>query len=310
VCAEDVSPGEDGGYIGGRGGVDTFVGRGWGCMQGRVQSALRPRVAKEALSGGSDHNGQIETLKLVEVGEERIVFFETFAEAEAGVEDDLVTRDAGSKGGLEAVCEPGENHRKDFARGQRREGWPLLWAASGVHEDCSAAQRGAGGGHARVPEMAADVVDDLGPGFDGVLRGAGVEGVDGEDGLGSLFEDGFDDGKDAGLLLVGRERGRVGAGGFAADVEDLRAFVEHFHRLGQCSFWSILRRVEVATVGEGIRRDVEYAHDDGALAQGESAGAEAPVEAWAGSESHEEILVLAPKNRDEEMLDCADEEAL
>ena len=56
---------------------------------------------------------------------------------------------------------------------------------------------------------------------------AGVEGVDGEDGFGMLFEDGFDDGEDAGLLFFGGEWGGVGAGGFAADVEDVGAFVEH-----------------------------------------------------------------------------------
>ena len=98
-----------------------------------------------------------------------------------------------------------------------------------MHQDGSAAQRGAGGGHARVPEMAADIVDDLGSGCDGEARGGGVEGVDGEDGVGALFQDGFDDGEDAGLLPCGGESSRVGAGGFAADVEDLCAFVEHLH---------------------------------------------------------------------------------
>ena len=80
---------------------------------------------------------------------------------------------------------------------------------------------GAGGGHVGVPKVAADIVDDLGSGFDGRACGAGVEGVNGEDGLGALFEDGFDDGEDAGLLFVGGEGGGVGAGGFAADVEDV-----------------------------------------------------------------------------------------
>ena len=64
---------------------------------------------------------------------------------------------------------------------------------------------GAGGGHVFVPEVAADVVDDLGSGFDGAACGGGVEGVDGEDGFGRCFEDGFDCGEDAGLLFVGGE---------------------------------------------------------------------------------------------------------
>src|ERR1700677_1158861 len=96
-----------------------------------------------------------------------------------------------------------------------------------MHQNGSAAQCGAGGGHARVPEMAADVVDDFGPGLDGELRGAVVEGVDGWDGVRPLFEDGFEDWEEAGVFFFPGERGGVGAGGFAADVEDLPSFVEH-----------------------------------------------------------------------------------
>ena len=95
-----------------------------------------------------------------------------------------------------------------------------------MHQDGSAAELRAGGGHLGVPEVAADVVDDLGSGFDGVAGGAGVEGVDGEDGFGFVLQDGFDGGKDAGLFFFGGQRCGVGAGGFASEVEDVGAFVE------------------------------------------------------------------------------------
>ena len=88
--------------------------------------------------------------------------------------------------------------------------------------------------------VAADVVDDFGSGFDGGAGGGGVVGVDGEDGFGALFEDGFDDGEDAGLFFVGGEGGGVGAGGFAADVEDVGAFVEHVEGLGEGAFRGVL----------------------------------------------------------------------
>ncbi len=127
---------------------------------------------------------------------------------------------------------------------------------------------GAGGGHGWVPEVAADVVDDLGSGFDGAAGGGGVEGVDGEDGAGMLFEDGFDDGEDAGLLFVGGEWMGVGAGGFAADVEDVGAFVEHFLGLLEGSFGGVRGGVEEAAVGEGVGSDVEDAHDEGSATQG------------------------------------------
>ena len=55
--------------------------------------------------------------------------------------------------------------------------------------------------------------------------------------------------------------------------------------------WSVFGGVEEATVGEGVGRDVEDAHDDGSLAEREGAGAEAPVKAWTRGEGHGGILV-------------------
>jgi len=162
-----------------------------------------------------------------------------------------------------------------------------------VHQDCSAAELSAGGGHVLVPEMAAHVVDDLGSGFDGAACGGGVEGVHGEDGAGLCFEDGFDGGEDAGLLLVGAEGRGVGAGGFAADVEDGCTFVEHLERLLEGSFGRVVGGVEEAAVGEGIGRDIEDAHDDGSLAEGDGTGAEVPVMMTAGDEGHVEILAVS-----------------
>ena len=139
--------------------------------------------ARKLLRESSGEDGQVELSELVEVGEERVVFVEAFAEAEAGVEDDLVAWDAGGGGGFEAFGEFGEDEGKDFVGCEGWECGPVLRAAAGVHEDGSAGEFGAGGGHGGVPEVAADVVDDLGSGFDGEAGGGGVEGVDGEDGL-------------------------------------------------------------------------------------------------------------------------------
>ncbi len=141
--------------------------------------------------------------------------------------------------------------------------------------------------------MAADVVDDLGSGFDGAAGCGGVEGVYGEDGGGFFFEDGFDGWEDARLLFVGGERCGVGAGGFAADVENGCAFVEHLQGLLKGSFGRVARGVEEAAVGEGVGCDVEDAHDDGSLAQGEGAGAEVPVVMAAGCEGHVWILAVS-----------------
>ena len=228
------------------------------------------------------------------MGEEGVVFVEALAEAQAGVEDDFVTGDSGGSGGFEAGFEFAEDEGEDFVWGEGWEVRPFVGAAAGVHEDCSAGEAGAGGGHGGVPEVTAYVVDDLGSGFDGELGGAGVEGVYREDGFGFCFENGFDDGEDADLLFAGGEGGGVGAGGFAADVEDVGSFVEHLKGLGYGSVGGVFGGVEVAAVGEGVGCDVEDAHDEGSLAEGKGSGAEAPVEMGTGAlargEGHGGIL--------------------
>ena len=47
----------------------------------------------------------------------------------------------------------------------------------------------------------------------------------------------------------------------------------------------------MAAVGKGVGCDVEDAHDEGSLAEGEGAGAEMPVEARASDEGHGKISV-------------------
>ena len=75
----------------------------------------------------------------VEVGEERVVFVEALAEAEAGVEDDFVARDACGGGGFETVAKAFEDERENFVWGEGLLVRPVLRAAPGVHEDGSAA---------------------------------------------------------------------------------------------------------------------------------------------------------------------------
>jgi len=159
-----------------------------------------------------------------------------------------------------------------------------------VHENGSALEFGAGGRHRGVPEVAADVVDDLGPSFDGAACGPGMVGVDGQDSGGPLFEERFDDGEDSGLFFFGGQWGGVGAGGFAAEVEDVGSFVEHLEGLGQGSFGGVGGRVVKAAVGEGVGRDIKDSHDEGSRAEGEGAGAEMPVVMSAPREGHGEIL--------------------
>ncbi len=87
--------------------------------------------------------------------------------------------------------------------------------------------------------------------------------------------DAFDDGQDAvDLLLRGDGSAGARAGGFAADVDDGGAVREH----GERGLNGLVDRVQQATVGEGIRRDVQDAHDARDLAQRERTRAQLPVE--------------------------------
>ena len=140
--------------------------------------------------------------------------------------------------------------------------------------------------------MAADVVDDLGSGGDGLLGSGGVEGVYRQDGLGALSEDGFDDGEDAALLFLRGKRSGIGASGFAADVEDVSAFVEHLEGVSYGAVWRAVGGVKVAAVGEAVGSDVEDAHDEGSLAERECTGAKVPVEVLSRGKGHEAILAV------------------
>jgi hypothetical protein len=84
--------------------VETVFHGGCGSIEkGREGWVLGEGVGEEAFARGSGEEGQVELAELLEVSEERIVFVEAFAEAEAGVEDDLVAGDSGGGGGFDAL---------------------------------------------------------------------------------------------------------------------------------------------------------------------------------------------------------------
>ena len=97
--------------------------------------------------------------------------------------------------------------------------------------------------------------------------------------------------------LFGGERSGVGTGGFAAEVENVGAFVEHAEGLRDGALRGVFGRVVEAAVGEGVGCDVEDAHDEGSSAERERAGAEMPVVVSAGREGHGGILVLVARDR-------------
>lgn len=74
-------------------------------------------------------------------------------------------------------------------------------------------------------------------------------------------------GQNAIEFLLGRNSERARPRGFAADVEDVRTGAFHLKRVLD----GAARIEKFAAVGEAVRRDVENAHDERALAEHELA---------------------------------------
>jgi len=94
------------------------------------------------------------------------------------------------------------------------------------------------------------------------------------------------------LFFFGRQGSGVGACGFAAEIEDIGAFVEQSEGVGERTLRGVGGGVEETAVGEGVRRNVEDTHDEGSLAERKGACAEMPVVTSAGGEGHGGILVF------------------
>ena len=65
VDAEDVGSGEDGGYVGGGGGVEAGLRGGRAAVKGGEVGVLGEGVAEEAFAGGSDEDRLVELVELV-----------------------------------------------------------------------------------------------------------------------------------------------------------------------------------------------------------------------------------------------------
>jgi hypothetical protein len=102
VDAEDVGSGEDGCGGGCGGGVNPCLRiERWGtwfCDEG---------IFEEGFAGEAGEDGELEGLELSEVGEEGEVCGADLAEAEAGIDNDLIAGEAGCGGGGDALLESG-----------------------------------------------------------------------------------------------------------------------------------------------------------------------------------------------------------
>ncbi len=233
-------------------------------------------------------------MQFAETADQRIVLFETLAEAEAGIKHDALAANPGEDGLLGPVFQFTLHQQNDIPG--RRQRAPFLGTSAHVHQDRAAFEIGDGLGHLPVPAKAADVVHNLSAGAYGGAGHAGFVGVDGEKRGRNLFLQFGDDGKDAPEFFFYAHRGsagrefrtlrlihrlrRVGANSgtgacrFTADVDDIGSFFEQTLCVGD----GLIAVEELATIGKRIRGDVYDAHDQGALAEFERARTETPLE--------------------------------
>ena len=147
--------------------ADRPIGRPLGTGR-RLAASSTP---EEPLAGRADHHREAGGDQLVEVGQQGEVVLDGLAEADAGVDPDLL--DPGGDGRLGPVDEEGRAPRR---RRRRSGGRP---ASSGGRPACASprSRRRAGGGRDRASD-GRHVVDQRGAGGDGGLGHRGVAGVD------------------------------------------------------------------------------------------------------------------------------------
>src|SRR5690606_18404053 len=139
--------------------------------------------------------------------------------SEAGVDDDAARCDAGDDEFGDAVFEFFAHGAHDVGVGGELVHGGGLPAP--VHGYVVEAAFGGDPAHPFVCEAAGDVVDDGDAGFDGGFGGGAAHGVDADgDAAGDEFGD---DGQYAPFFFEGVDAGGAGAGGFAADVDDVGA---------------------------------------------------------------------------------------
>ena len=203
----------------------------------------------EALARGADQERQTERRESGGVRQADDALLRRLAEADAGVEHDVLAGDAGFRGNGDRAREEGFDVGDNV---DARVGFVAV-----VHDNDGNAAGGHNFRHAGVALQAPDVVGD----------GCAVVERPGRD-LG--FERGdrhrqteFDDGRQHRLqaleFVVSRYRphAAIRPRRFRADIEHVGALRRHF--LGMSD--GALRIEELAAVGEGIRSDVEDAHD-------------------------------------------------
>ena len=109
---------------------------------GVVTPRARGRPSDKRFSRRSRQQREPERGKFLEAGEQRVIFFEALAEAEAGIEHQPVARDTGAQSAFARLAQLVADQRDHIVHLRQRA--PLVRPAAGMHEHGAAAQFGDG----------------------------------------------------------------------------------------------------------------------------------------------------------------------
>ena len=184
----------------------------------------------------------------------------SFAETEAGIEQNPLPRDARGHAGVPPLFEK----RRDVAKHVLVVRRLLHGVGSALHVHQTHGQtQFAGGLQGAGATQSAHVVEQAGPEGSALahhLRGTGIQGNNRIDFCGEDFHSG----QHAVQFFLNRHRLRAGAGGFAPEVEQRRARIDHTGRRAAQPVEIERITAQVApAVGERIRGEVEDPHNSG-----------------------------------------------
>ena len=231
--------------------------------QGGGQTAVEPlvhrhlqQISDKRFPGSAQQQGIAEHFQFAQPAQQFVVIFQTFSKADPGIDDQIAYPLLAGK--VAALRQVGQHFFK-----QVRILRFLLHGARGalhVHQH----QRGVvGGGDLRQAGIAAqggDVVDDMSALPQGPFGDFALGGIDGDQPP-SFPGQPAQHRRDPLPLGGGIQRRSTRAGALAPDIDDIRAGGQHRFGLNHCA-----PRIKVApAVAEGIRGNVENAHDLGAL---------------------------------------------
>ena len=223
------------------------------------------QLADAALARQAGQHRYTQFGEAVQAGEQFKVVHGGLAEAEAGICDQVLLRDAGQFGGEDALGQEAVHLRHHVV--VARVVLHRARLGGHVHQHHRHAQ-GGGGFQRALAAQGAHIVDHAGAGLHRRAHHLRLAGVDADRQPG-LTGQAFDHRDHAAQLLLQRHFLRAGAGGLAADIKEVGALGGQLQRMRH-------RRIGagvVAAVGERVGSDVDDTHHPGAVQLEGAAGA-------------------------------------